>query len=241
MREWGYWDWTAYIALAIIVVWSTVKQLIESNSPELLGRMRSMFGRFPYRLRLFISMLPIILLIYATFVLAYRAIMFEETDTSTASAVKYEGSPIGIAWNSAKLNGHIPTKDQFYIQAITISGKNVSKSPVTISDAYVMSARDPTKVHMRIITPNHGGFLPSEINPIPSQARIDLVAPLGESLTPAGIKESEFIRKWDPFFVVIEYEGQSIKHEFGGVWILGQIKKFSGEDESEPHVTPKAK
>lgn len=156
-------------------------------------------------------------------------------------AEEYEGSPIGIAWGSARLVGHIPASGQLYIDAFIMNGRNISESPATISDAYVISARDSTKVPMRVGTPDLGAWLPSQIKPIPPHTELEFIGPFREYLTPKGEgdTESELIREWNPLTVVVEQNGKTLKREFGGAWLLEQIKHNYGETEFKPRVTPK--
>ena len=139
----------------------------------------------------------------------------------------YKGRPLAIAWVSARLAEYSTST----ISAFILDAYNPGPNEVTLQDAYILSSIDSTKIPMQIIRPRPEEDIPiSDAMPVPRHAYLSFSSPFG-----AGLLESEFIKQWRDFDVVLEFDGIVIRRNFNSQWVDDQIIK--NHPETQAHVS----
>jgi hypothetical protein len=148
----------------------------------------------------------------------------------TVDSEHYDGSPLGIRWESANLVILEPEPNMHIVYGFRIDTKNVGKEKLTLKDAYLISGSDGTRLSMLVSTPPLAGIFPGEAEPILPDIRMVFSATFDNSPEPA------FVEKWAEFSMIIQYNDSKERyHSFNRQWVIDQIKE--SHPESRPHVS----
>jgi hypothetical protein len=104
--------------------------------------------------------------------------------------------------------------------ALTFSGHNRFKA-VQLKNAYIQSGITGERRSLLIDAGYDGRFSPSESNPIPADAPINLVAPFSPPL-----RIRDFIDKWRKIDFVAEYDDTNFTMKIGEDQIFGMLRGF---------------
>jgi hypothetical protein len=118
------------------------------------------------------------------------------------------------------------------VRAFILSGTNTSKTPVKLTNAYVISEITGEQKVLEVEVGPGVNLAPiSEINEIPPNAQLRLWAYFGET----GIAVTDFLGRWGSFIFHAEYA--SIKHDTG--FSRDTVEKFArmAFPELGPHIT----
>lgn len=105
---------------------------------------------------------------------------------------------------------------------------------VQLKDAYIQSDITGEKHQLLVDAGYDGRFPPSEANPIPPQAPINLVAVFNPPL-----RIKDFIDRWRKMEFVVEYDGTKYTITFGEDQILEMLRNFP-DSGLGPRATKKA-
>jgi hypothetical protein len=149
----------------------------------------------------------------------------------------FEGRPLGFLWNSAYLEIQAqPQSDgssAITISTYMVSGKNLGPEEITLTDAYIVSAIDSAKLDFKINATPGGMIDIKDASPIPASAGFQLQANF--RLNNQAVPENEFLKQWSSFYVVIEANGEKIRHFIDRTIIHRQLDV--NHPELFPHVT----
>jgi hypothetical protein len=214
----------------------TMSSLTEVSTPS---------RRISMRLGLFIVLISSAL--WATVVFGYRAAFPPETpaahylttaDSSDPSL--YEGRPLGVWWASEYLELASVTMPGSVIDVratgYLVRARNLGSEEVNLRSATMVSGIDSTQIQMKISAIPGGFILPEEAAPIPPGAEFAFHAQFGNG--PSGLSESEFMKEWATFSVVIQTDNQKIRREFPADDIRAQFNR--NHPERAPLVTRRA-
>jgi len=88
-----------------------------------------------------------------------------------------------------------------------VYGRNFGSEEVKINDAYIISGIDSSKLQFKINSIPDGYIDIEKASPVPVGADITLQVIFGNGFMP----ETEFRKKWDEFYVVVETDNQKIR------------------------------
>jgi hypothetical protein len=140
----------------------------------------------------------------------------------------FDGRPLGFLWNGTYLEVGPIVNLMFSVNSISIYGKNFGPKEVTIDEAYLLSAIDSTRVSLQINAFPEGIIDIKDASPVPESASFQLRAQFGVG----GLPEGEFLKTWSSFYVIVEANGEKIRHLINRQVIRGQL------DRSHPELTP---
>jgi hypothetical protein len=146
----------------------------------------------------------------------------------------YEGTPLGMVWQSANLrtvSTAMPQGAANRILLFTVFGKNLGSQEISLQDGYIISSVDGERIPMRVNTNPFPDMNIDEAAPVPANTYINFTAPFGSS----GITQAEFMQKWQGFAVVIKYDNKTIRHDFTREAVLAMVSALYPE--SVPHIT----
>jgi hypothetical protein len=136
----------------------------------------------------FRSWVGITLLIAGYFVvfpfLGPREVVFPPNVLLLGGGGTYEGTPLGIMWQSANLrtvSASTPQGSGNRILSFTISGKNVGAQEVLLQEGFIISLIDGERISMKVNTNPFPDMNISEAAPVPANAFIEFTAPFGTS------------------------------------------------------------
>jgi hypothetical protein len=197
--------------------------------------------RISMRLGLFIVLISSAL--WATLVFGYRAAFPPESAThyltteDASDPSLYEGRPLGVWWATGYLELAPVTMPGSVIDVratgYLVRAKNLGSEEVNLKSAAIVSGIDSAQIPMKISTLRDGLILPEEVAPIPPGAELVFHAQFGNS--PSGLSESEFMKEWATFSMIIQTDNQKIRHEISADDIRAQFDR--NHPERAPHVT----
>ncbi len=121
----------------------------------------------------------------------------------------FEGRPLGFLWDASYLDIQ-RAPNSVTIATYLISAKNLGAEEITLNYAYIISSIDSTKLELKIAAVPDGMIDIKDASPIPAGAPFQLQANFRQNNQ--AVVEGEFIKTWDSFYVVLEANGEKIRH-----------------------------
>jgi hypothetical protein len=152
----------------------------------------------------------------------------------------FEGNPLAWGFKSAALNEtlHPPgSKAEPLVRNFYLYATNSGAEEVILTDAYLISRIDGATLPMKIDAQVPGDSLipVNEAGPVPIGANFILTASFDEAQ--GGMPETEFLHRWSAFSLIVEYDGQKVRHEFPADYVRSQLDRI--HPERQPHITRK--
>lgn len=140
------------------------------------------------------------------------------------------------------LPGHTDLRGALYIHAIQVTGAHRETRPIELSRATVRSDVTGQEVPLELILPNESPISPSESNPVPTGAQVELQTLLYdpakvETGAENGMPVGDFLRDWSSFTLLLTLNGKDFEHPFDDAWVKNQVAQMNPERSAAPRVT----
>jgi len=146
----------------------------------------------------------------------------------------YEGKPLGFAWKDADIGVQQPANPTgtFGILYFSLPAKNTGTEEINLRDAYIVSGVTGNRLRMKVNASPDGWIYVGETAPVPPNAAFVFSAQFGDGL---GIPEAEFLRDWESFSVVVEFDGGKARYDYNKDFVHSQLDRV--HPERSPHVS----
>lgn len=144
----------------------------------------------------------------------------------------FDGRPLGLHW-AANFLGAVGGGPGQEVSYFIVYGRNFGSEEVKINDAYIISGIDSSKLQFKINSIPDGFIDIEKASSVPVGADITLQVIFGNGFMP----ETDFRKKWDEFYVVVETDNQKIRHLVDRSFVHRFLD--ANHPELSPHVTKK--